>query len=380
MASIEAEFTEERAMLIQRLMKSTNVHLVDKANHAFIWLCDVEVLRGMVRHAESGTPSASQVALSLRAGPHVVKQLKSWLARRTSKSDTDEAADVEPATPATPSTPTPATGESPQPSPTTPSKRKASKSESPSPTKIPRVTNPGLQRSKTAEDIAKARDNGRCVVTQMGEPVQICHIYPHSMGEKTGGERDEFWMLLQAFWPVNKIEQWKNDIFGPKGTEMPQNLLCLSNIVHDLWGKARLAFEPVEMAADGTSLTIRFWWLPGTKLHGRVALCVPPSLPASLKASPLNAKLWNCETDAPIYSGETIILTTTDPVAMPLPSFELLHMQWMLTRVAALCGAADVTDEDLEDEDLGDEDLEDEDFQSGGEMASPIPEALPPQA
>lgn len=35
-----------------------------------------------------------------------------------------------------------------------------------------------------------------------------------------------------------------------RGEEMPQNLLCLSNIVHDLWGKARLAFEPVEMAAD----------------------------------------------------------------------------------------------------------------------------------
>lgn len=86
-----------------------------------------------------------------------------------------------------------------------------------------------------------------------------------------------------------------------------------------------------------------------------------PSLPTSLMGSSLNAKLWNCETDKPIYSGELVTLTTRDPVAMPLPSFELLEMQWMLNRIAALSGAADVTDEQLEDEDFW--------FGEGGELA-----------
>ncbi|PLB48975.1 hypothetical protein P170DRAFT_436648 [Aspergillus steynii IBT 23096] len=45
-------------------------------------------------------------------------------------------------------------------------------------------------------------------------------------------------------------------------------------------------------------------------------------------------------------------MTTRDPEAMPLPSFDILNRQWMLNRIAALCGAADVTDEQPEDEDF----------------------------
>ncbi|KKK21858.1 hypothetical protein AOCH_005383 [Aspergillus ochraceoroseus] len=131
---------------------------------------------------------------------------------------------------------------------------------------------------------------------------------------------------------------------GPEGTEVPQNLLCLSTIVHDLWGLARLAFEPVETSDDKTSLTMRFWWLPLRTFsiqaypiqyviewyHGFCdtddegnniwdeCVRVPPSLPADLKASPRNTKFLDCETDEPIYSGQLVAMTIGDPEAMPL--------------------------------------------------------------
>jgi len=46
-----------------------------------------------------------------------------------------------------------------------------------------------------------------------------------------------------------------------------------------------------------------------------------------------------------------ITITTENPDTNPLPSFELLQMQWILHRLVAISGAADVTDEELEDED-----------------------------
>lgn len=76
-------------------------------------------------------------------------------------------------------------------------------------------------------------------------------------------------------------------------------------------------------------------------------MCDRPSLPSDLRSGPCNSKLWDYDTDAPIYSSHLITLTTEDPETMPLPSFELLHMQWTLNRVAAIAGAANVTDEEL---------------------------------
>lgn len=87
----------------------------------------------------------------------------------------------------------------------------------------------------------------------------------------------------------------------------------LYTLVHELWGKARLAFEPVEKSEDGTILTIRFWWPPANKPVCNIH-------PASLKAGPLNVELWNCETDQHIYSSQLITIKTSDPVYV----FELL--------------------------------------------------------
>lgn len=58
------------------------------------------------------------------------------------------------------------------------------------------------------------------------------------------------------------------------------------------------------------------------------------------------ARLWNHETLKPIESGHEIHLTTTDPKNLPLPSWEILEMQWHLNRVLAISGAADVEDSD----------------------------------
>lgn len=39
-------------------------------------------------------------------------------------------------------------------------------------------------------------------------------------------------------------------------------------------------------------------------------------------------------------SGDEIIITTPDPINLPLPDEELLRLQWTLHRLATLCAAA----------------------------------------
>jgi hypothetical protein len=59
-----------------------------------------------------------------------------------------------------------------------------------------------------------------------------------------------------------------------------------------------------------------------------------------------------------IQSGETFTFTTKDPKNLPLPSLELLEMQWALQRLVGICGAAgwpglDSIDDDTIDGDDG---------------------------
>ena len=56
----------------------------------------------------------------------------------------------------------------------------------------------------------------------------------------------------------------------------------------------------------------------------------------------------------PIQTGQTFVLQAAKPD--DLPSWELLEMQWNLLRVAAICGAADVTDDYHDSDDSDNED------------------------
>jgi hypothetical protein len=58
-----------------------------------------------------------------------------------------------------------------------------------------------------------------------------------------------------------------------------------------------------------------------------------------------------------VRSGETFTFTTKDPENLPLPSMELLEMQWVLQRLVGMSGAAgwpsldDIDDDSVKGED-----------------------------
>ncbi|PYH28336.1 HNH endonuclease signature motif containing protein [Aspergillus neoniger CBS 115656] len=207
-------------------------------------------------------------------------------------------------------------------------------------------------RSVSAADECKKRDKLSCLVTRGGDCIETAHIYPFSLGRKAGFVAyDEFWERLGMFWPPEKIKAWEAVTLGPDRTEILENLISLASTVHGMWGTGKLAFKPLELSEDKRMLTVEFHWLRDWS-YGTQKLRIPPSNPVKSDSSSNNTRLINCETLELIRSGDILTWTTDDPEKRPLPSIELLEMQWVLNRLVALAGAADVSEEDLDREDM----------------------------
>ncbi|KAK9489245.1 hypothetical protein V1508DRAFT_458612 [Lipomyces doorenjongii] len=183
------------------------------------------------------------------------------------------------------------------------------------------ASSPRLSRNRLARDLADERDNFRCVLT--GDTSRECaHIYPFHLikykEEDAFGERHIFWDHLKNFWPEQKIADWELELF-PKGLhemgeEKTYNLITLSRTAQDMWARGALALKPISVSNDNFKS-------PGHIIPRRQ--------------------------------------TTNDPTTKPLPSFQLLEMQWFLQRVAGMAGAADSEEEipELRPGDVGDSSL-----------------------
>jgi hypothetical protein len=103
-------------------------------------------------------------------------------------------------------------------------------------------------------------------------------------------------------------------------------------------------------------LNIQFYWLPSNNYTSQVGILQSPLLPADLDQGPVPVRLYNCETNKKLCSGDEISLGTDDPVERRLSDFKLLEMQWFLHRVAAMSGAAKPQDDFSDDGDNSDDD------------------------
>jgi hypothetical protein len=186
---------------------------------------------------------------------------------------------------------------------------------------------------------------------------EVAHIYPFSLLKSSSipDPQFTFWDMLKSFWSDDRIQEWRNAIFSnPKnpdqGVEACSNLICLSPDAHKLWTNGYFALEPIKLSDDKKCLDVKFHWIPRRRSTGRQPVFVDIlSLPPSQDLDGI--KLYHFPTDQRIYSGETISLTTEDPENLPLPHYGLLEMQWILQRVAAMSGAADIYDDFDNDDD-----------------------------
>lgn len=125
------------------------------------------------------------------------------------------------------------------------------------------------------------------------------------------------------------------------------------------------------VSIDKKVLFMRFHWLcPGNldSLHLTTQMLIDPNFtishptfrPAmdlsrggrdgSGTSSP-NLRLVDCDSCRILQSGDLVTVTTDDPESLPLPSFEILQLQWILHRVRALAAAAGFHDEFSDNDD-----------------------------
>ena len=166
--------------------------------------------------------------------------------------------------------------------------------------------------------------------------------------------------------------KWKRTIFqDPEnpavGVEGCFNLISLSPDAHDLWNQGLFALKPLKLSRDQKKLTVQFFWqVQGNyEIESQIDLLTEPTsskgLEVAVNKSGKHHWLTRLENDGStprIHSGDMFTFTTTDPKKLPLPSVELLEMQWVLQRLVGMSGAAgwpslDMFDDDTIDSDNG---------------------------
>jgi len=178
-----------------------------------------------------------------------------------------------------------------------------------------------------------------------------------------GSACTQFWGLLYIFWGEDRVNKWKKAIFpdsrNPRtGVDRCFNLISLDPSAHSKWSRGLFALKPLKLSSDRKQLTVQFFWQVPSKydIASRIDLLTEPISSKGLdRLGNASGCLPRCVEDLTltpyISSGDVFTLTTKDPEKLPLPSMDLLEMQWVLQRLVGMSGAAGWPALDLDDDD-----------------------------
>lgn len=217
---------------------------------------------------------------------------------------------------------------------------------------LPNSKRSRIYRAEGPRDKARARDHKVCTLT--GQiPFDVAHIYPNCLISSHNPDRiQSFWKALPVFWSPEQIRAWEAKVFrDPQNPLKPLdhcfNLICLDNTIHAMWGDGFLAFRPLDYHDEMRKLDIQLFWQPnqGHKLKDKIPITKRPISSDGLARSSrsdgvLSSRIFTGDEGEFAKSGHIFTLKTHDPITHPLPSKELLEMQWHLSRVVSLSGAA----------------------------------------
>ncbi|KAK0750942.1 hypothetical protein B0T18DRAFT_443555 [Schizothecium vesticola] len=190
----------------------------------------------------------------------------------------------------------------------------------------------------------KERDGHTCVFSGMPDP-EAAYIFPFSTSEKkVFGPLNE---LLAAFWGSEKATAWRQHFEDPGVTQSAKNGISLNHQIHFWFDNARLALKPLRQTPEG--IFVQWHWLKRSVLKPNVYILQGTDIlhQAGVMDQCWGKALAHRESGVRIQTGQVFLLQHNEN----MPSWDLLEMQWDLLRVAALCGAADVTDDYYNSED-----------------------------
>jgi hypothetical protein len=163
------------------------------------------------------------------------------------------------------------------------------------------------------------------------------------------GQRHIFWDHLKNFWSKEKVAAWEAELFPAGicefGVERVYNLITLSRNAHDMWSRGAFALKPISESDDKMALEVQFFWQEKQKdTQQTMSLLTRPSSTEGLdqNVGAFGGAARLSRNDKRIKSGDYFKLQTDDPKIKPLPSFQLLELQWFLQCIQGMAGAADV--------------------------------------
>ncbi|KAJ5775281.1 uncharacterized protein N7511_000292 [Penicillium nucicola] len=224
---------------------------------------------------------------------------------------------------------------------------------------------PKYATAPLAKDIARERDGYKCVITGAGKVYQTARIFPVLVTKSPGVVAPAFpsiWKYVDFFWDHDTAERWKKAVFNSSfDPERPvndcTNLICLRNDLRTAWVDGLFALRPVSVSDDKTEMEIEFHWQPRVGHATSDMVDVTKEPPPSKDISSVENLLVvvpdqeNKNSFHPIQSGHRFKIKTHNPVDHPLPSFDLLDMQWNFTRIVSMSAVADTFDDGDDDDD-----------------------------
>lgn len=242
-------------------------------------------------------------------------------------------------------------------------------------------------RSKIIQRQAKIRDQ-MCVLSGAKEALEVAHIYSFYLMRRSNNpttsnsDREELWSIFENLFGKTKRRDWQAEFERHPGCgkyewkETVKNVMTLTRNAHSLWNDAAWALKPIGTADDNLKdeyglpyIEARFVWLPGNVsdqtrdflkdiVHPEPIIYAPPE---RRKGAPMIES--KADRDRPTRSGDVIRLSaarnpnpkTAEDDIIPPPSWHLLNLQYHLTVLRYLAGAAEESDSELDRRDGDDE-------------------------
>ncbi|KAE8378141.1 hypothetical protein BDV26DRAFT_197471 [Aspergillus bertholletiae] len=176
---------QERRDLIAQLLRNIGKPQITSIEWACLWFADLERIKRLIKLSEDSEDACVVVGLSLQSST-MEKMAKAWGVRSREPRNAAEADEN-----------LGDSGNSPEEiniGQTFKKKRKRGAGA----TTVSAKEQAG--RKAAAKKLSLERDRERCLVTHFHEPIEVAHIYPYSLGNKSQKYLNQFWDVLKHFW------------------------------------------------------------------------------------------------------------------------------------------------------------------------------------
>jgi hypothetical protein len=187
---------------------------------------------------------------------------------------------------------------------------------------------------------------------------EVCHIFPYCLGKSQSSRSITLWGVLEMFLGGERAAELKEILYGPLKSDPRRtsishlgNLITLCSTGHDLWNRGIFALKHISGGGyeKTTEMVLELEWLPSHPELSREGVRLDQPVENTSAQFLAGHGLTNWRTRQVIDSGFQFTLTTTDTKDLPLPDERLIDLQWLLTRVLRMSGAAEPVDLDYDE-------------------------------